>query len=36
VWRHVGELLNEAANDRATVDEVAEMLARGLKGAGLL
>jgi hypothetical protein len=35
-WRYVGELLNEAANDRATVDEVAEMLTRGLKGAGLL
>jgi hypothetical protein len=36
VWRYVGELLNDAANNRATVDELAEMLARGLKGAGLL
>jgi hypothetical protein len=24
VWRYVGEVLKEAANDRATVEEVAE------------
>jgi hypothetical protein len=36
VWRYVGELMSEAADDRATVDEFAEMLARGLSGAGLL
>jgi hypothetical protein len=36
VWRYVGELLSEAANDRAMVAEVEEMLLRGLKGAGLL
>jgi hypothetical protein len=34
VWRYVGELMNEAADDSATVDEFAEMLARGLSGAG--
>jgi hypothetical protein len=36
VWRYVGELIKEAANDRASVEEVAEVLSRGLRGAGLL
>jgi hypothetical protein len=36
VWRYIGELLKEAANDRATVSEIEEILLRGLKSAGLL
>jgi hypothetical protein len=32
----LGEVLKEAANDRATVEVVAEVLVRGLKGAGLI
>jgi len=35
-WRYLGEFLGEAADDRATVAEVEEMLLKGLKGAGLL
>jgi hypothetical protein len=31
VWRYIAELLTETANDRASVDEVAEMLVSGLK-----
>ena len=36
VWRYIGELIREAANDRANVEEVGEVLSRGLRGAGLL
>jgi hypothetical protein len=36
VWRYAAELLDEAANDKAAVTEVEEMLVRGLTAARMI
>jgi hypothetical protein len=36
VWRYVAELLDDAANDKAAVTEVEEMLVRGLTAARMI
>ena len=36
VWRYLGALVTVAAEDRVSTEDVAEVLARALRGAGLL